>query len=250
MTISERPAPTIKVLAAGSLRQPFTDIVAAFEAGTGIRIDAAFGPAGLLRERIESGEAFDLFASANMAHPERLHRLGLSGPAIPFTANSLCLIARAGLGMTAETMIEVMLRPDIRIGTSTPGADPSGDYALEFFRNVERERPGAGAVLAAKARALVGGRDSLPIPSDVPAAAWAIDGGEADVFVSYRTNGRLVEARPGLAVVVIPKRLDVAASYDLCLGRTAGHGAERLSKWLLSALGQDVLRRYGFADHR
>ncbi|EIY7504502.1 molybdenum ABC transporter substrate-binding protein, partial [Salmonella enterica subsp. enterica serovar Typhimurium] len=54
----------MRILAAGSLRVVWPQLMAAFQA------DAVcdFGPAGLLRERIEAGEACDFFASANLAH--------------------------------------------------------------------------------------------------------------------------------------------------------------------------------------
>ncbi|EAO0583408.1 molybdenum ABC transporter substrate-binding protein, partial [Salmonella enterica subsp. enterica serovar Javiana] len=56
----------MRILAAGSLRVVWPQLMAAFQA------DAVcdFGPAGLLRERIEAGEACDFFASANLAHPQ------------------------------------------------------------------------------------------------------------------------------------------------------------------------------------
>jgi molybdate transport system substrate-binding protein len=61
------------------------EITAAFEKETGVAVSLEFGPAGLLRERIEAGEPFDLFASANMAHPEPLVALGLAKNAACFS---------------------------------------------------------------------------------------------------------------------------------------------------------------------
>ncbi|AOF92607.1 substrate-binding domain-containing protein [Sinorhizobium sp. RAC02] len=66
----------VRILAAGSLRYAMPEIAAAFEKTTGVSL--LLGPAGLLRERIEAGEPFDLFASTNMAHPQRLVSIGLA----------------------------------------------------------------------------------------------------------------------------------------------------------------------------
>ncbi len=61
--------PTLTLFAAGSLRRAFIPLQAQFTQQTGIAVDITFGPAGLLRERIEKGEACSVFASANRQHP-------------------------------------------------------------------------------------------------------------------------------------------------------------------------------------
>ena len=55
----------MRVLAAGSLHSVWQPLMAQFPE----HVDTQFGPAGLLRERIEAGERCDLFASANLEHP-------------------------------------------------------------------------------------------------------------------------------------------------------------------------------------
>ncbi len=62
-----------RVFAAGSLWVPSTQAARAFEAlDPGLQIAFTFGASGLLRERIAAGEPADVFASANMAHPQSL----------------------------------------------------------------------------------------------------------------------------------------------------------------------------------
>ena len=57
--------------AAGSLRGVLTEMAAAFTRAYRITVRSEFGASGLLRERLERGEAGDVFASANMEHPRR-----------------------------------------------------------------------------------------------------------------------------------------------------------------------------------
>jgi hypothetical protein len=45
-------------------------------------VEATFGPSGLLRERLASGERGDLFASADMGQPLTLQRAGKAGPVV------------------------------------------------------------------------------------------------------------------------------------------------------------------------
>ena len=46
-------ADTVKLHAAGSLKAALTQVVRDFERATGHKVDTAFGPSGLLRQRIE-----------------------------------------------------------------------------------------------------------------------------------------------------------------------------------------------------
>lgn len=120
----------MRILAAGSLRVVWPQLMTAFQA------DAVcdFGPAGLLRERIEAGEACDFFASANLAHPQALLESGRALRVAPFTTNRLCLSVRAQAMREGEDWLSLLTRRDLRIGTSTAGCDPSGDYTQQLFR--------------------------------------------------------------------------------------------------------------------
>jgi ABC-type molybdate transport system substrate-binding protein len=59
-----------------------------------------------------------------------------------------------------------MLDPTVRLGTSTPKADPSGDYAWEVFRRAEAVQPGSRERLEAKAIKLTGGPAAPQPPPD------------------------------------------------------------------------------------
>ncbi|HFK1618054.1 TPA: substrate-binding domain-containing protein, partial [Klebsiella pneumoniae] len=85
---------TLTLLAAGSLRSAFLPLVAHFRQHTGLAVDAQFGPAGLLRERIEAGSPCAVFASANAAHPQALLQAGLAQECQGFAGNQLMLTAR------------------------------------------------------------------------------------------------------------------------------------------------------------
>jgi len=57
-----------------------TEAGSAYREQTGISVGGTFGASGLLRERIEMGEPAEVFASANMEHPQALERAGRAGP--------------------------------------------------------------------------------------------------------------------------------------------------------------------------
>ncbi|GAA4177773.1 molybdate ABC transporter substrate-binding protein [Shinella granuli] len=235
-------AEPVRILAAGSLRHALPDIAAAFEETTGIPVSLSLGPAGLLRERIEAGDPFDLFASANMAHPRHLVSIGLAKEAICFARNRLVILARAGLGLTMENLVTVLSAPSTRIGTSTPGDDPSGDYAFEMFDRLEICHPGLGDALKTRALQLVGGRHT---PAGRSAAAL-IAGGAVDLFLGYASNARLHEKDPDLGIVDIPPEYSPNIEYGLVLRNGAADEAVALRDFLMSDHAEQLLVRHGF----
>ena len=90
-----------------------------------------------MRERIEAGEPATVFASADFGHPKKLADEGKAGPAVVFARNRLCAMARPGLAV-AGPPARGDARPAVKLGTSTPGNDPSGDYAWALFAKAER----------------------------------------------------------------------------------------------------------------
>jgi molybdate transport system substrate-binding protein len=234
----------LRVLSAGSLRHAFPAIIEAFSRETGRTAALSLGPAGLLRERIEAGEAFDLFASANMAHPLRLAEIGMVEQPICFATNRLCAVTRSDLGMTAENFVEVLADPAVKIGTSTPGDDPSGDYAFERFDLIEAMHHGVGAKLKKRARQLVGGRNSPVAPGGVGAF---VAGGQVDLMMYYYSNARLVEDDPSFRIVEIPPAYSPTIEYGMSLSLTAGPEARRLREFVLSDSARAILADAGFS---
>jgi hypothetical protein len=115
----------VAVFAAGNLRAPMTEMAQAFERTSGTKVVLTFGASGLLRDRIRSGERADVFASANMEHPQTLAALGWTERVDRFAHNAMCVLARPEIGMTPDTVLRTLLDPSVRVGTSTPKADPS-----------------------------------------------------------------------------------------------------------------------------
>src|SRR5215467_13931062 len=122
-------ADTVLLHAAGSLRAALNEVAASYEKATGIHVIAKFGASGLLKEEIAGGARAEVFASANMEHPQALAAAKKSGPVVLFARNKLCALVRPGLEVSSATLLDRMLDSDVKLGTSTPRADPAGDYA-------------------------------------------------------------------------------------------------------------------------
>lgn len=238
----------LRVHAAGSLREAMTAIARAFEGGGGPKVELVFGASGLLRERLAAGERTDVFASADMGHPQALVASGRAVNARPFARNRLCALTQAAVTATPATLLAVLLDPATRLATSTPRADPSGDYAWAMFERAERARPGARAMLAQKARQLVGGPESAPTPAGRTAYGYWMAENAADVFLTYCTNAVLAQREvAGLKRVELPPELAVEAVYGVALMTGAAGAGARFRDFLLAPAGQAILAGEGFA---
>ena len=240
----------VPVFAAGSLRGPLTEAAQAFEASAGgAPVALTFGASGLLLDRIKTGADAQVFASANMAHPQALSAAGSFGPTQVFTRNALCALVRPGLAVDSTNLVATLLRPDVKLGTSTPKADPSGDYAFEMFQRVDSAGApaGSGVALAAKALQLTGGPTSPPPPADRNVYGVLVASGQADVFITYCTNAVVARReQPQLQVVDIAPAINVAADYGLAVRKDASPAAQAFAAYLLSPAGQAILRKAGF----
>jgi ABC-type molybdate transport system substrate-binding protein len=239
---------SIRLYAAGSLRAAMTEIGAAFTRDTRIAVSGEFGPSGLLRDRIVKGEPAEVFASANMEHPQSLAQSGRAGPVVLFARNRLCALAAPGLALTSDTLLERMLDSRVKLGISTPKADPSGDYAWEVFQKAERLKAGAFATLGGKALKLTGGPDSPPPPKDRSVYGKLVAERTADIFLTYCTNALLArKEESSLQVVALPESLAVGADYGPTVLDSSGPAASRFALFVMSVRGQEILSRHGFS---
>lgn len=243
-------AETVQLYAAGSLRAALTEIAKGFEADSRGQheVETTFGASGLLRERIEAGAMAHVFASADTGHPKRLAEQGLAAtPVFIFARNELCALVREGLIVSSETLLDFLLDPKVRLGTSTPKADPAGDYAFALFARAEALKGGAKAALEGKVLQLTGGPISAKAPAGRSPYAWLMTSDQADIFLTYCTSALQAKAEvPTLSVVRIGKALNVGADYGLIALRNGPAAAEGLVKYILAEKAQAILLRHGF----
>jgi molybdenum ABC transporter molybdate-binding protein len=240
-------AEDLRLYGAGSLKEAMTEITTAFGAREGVSVKTEFGPSGLMRERIEKGEKVDVFTSADMGHPLKLRSEGRATHVAMFTRNALCAVAKPAIGLTMDNFLAKLLDPAVKIGTSTPRADPAGDYTWAMFGLAEKIKPGSYAILDAKARQIVGGTVTDADASGADPTAAALADGRIDLAIGYCTSGQLrLGQMPGLAVVQIPAALRIGPEYGLAVLKDAAPKAEDLAFFILSPEGQQILANYGF----
>jgi molybdate transport system substrate-binding protein len=268
MPLSAQP---FDVYAAGSLREAMQALESAYRteqpASTPKNTDAAaattatkkvnetpresiakflFGPSGKLRERIEAGDKPALFASASPTHTERLQKAGLLRSSNVFAGNALCVMARPGFSLNGKNVFDVLLDNDVTLGTSTPGADPSGDYTWEMFKKIDASRAGAFARLDAKAKKLTGAEIN-PVESQAAYAKILLEK-RADVFVSYCTNAKSAQkSSPDISFVEVPAAFNVVSNYSIGIAPDAPESARNFLRFILSERARPTLTALGFS---
>ncbi|WP_179405170.1 substrate-binding domain-containing protein [Burkholderia guangdongensis] len=242
--------PPLTIYAAGSMSGALAAITHQYTLESGQKIDLVTGPAGLLLDKIEHSATPDIFISANMAHPQRLTAEGKASPTVVFARNRLCVQARPDVGLTTDNLLDKLLDPNIKIGTSTPKADPGGDYAWAMFARADAVHPGAARMLETKAQQVVGGPVAPQVPPGQNPVKYLLATRRIDVFVGY-CSSHDTTPDPALTQVELPANLGISADYGMTVLESpqtlATRGsAYRLALYLMSPQAQDVLARYGF----
>jgi ABC-type molybdate transport system substrate-binding protein len=235
-------AQTVAIYAAGSLRGVVGELsqqAAAFN----IKVTQTFGGSGALRERIEKGEQPDLFLSADVGSPLKLAAQGRTVvPVAAFARNRRCVVARRAAGVTGSNLIDRLLAPQVRVKTSTPNADPGGDYAWAIFERIEVLKPGSGAILKAKAQAMMSAVATPQSPTQSAAAAL-FAAHQIDMSITYCSGSAALEKElPELVSLEVPPQLDPHPLYGMAV---LSSKPEVMRLYLLSGKGQAIVAAAG-----
>jgi molybdate transport system substrate-binding protein len=236
---------TVEIYSAGSLRGVVAELTREAAASYHIDVKASFGGSGALRERIEKGERPDLLMSADVGNPRKLASEGRAVvPAVAFARNRMCIVSRRSAGVTAANLVDKMLAKSVRIKTSTPIADPAGDYAWAIFDRIEAMRPGAGAALKQKAEASMNLTPARSSPAQSPAAALFASN-QIDLSITYcSASASLEKELPELTSLAVPAALDPHPLYGIAV-LSEKPAAQKLALFLLSEKGQAIIASQG-----
>ena len=184
---------------------------------------------------------------------EALADAGWGGPVALFARNRLCALAQPeARGRARRRCSTCMLDPAVRLGTSTPKADPSGDYAWQLFEKAEALRPGSFATLDAKALQLTGGPDPPKPPEGRNTYGWVMAQDRADFFLTYCTNAVLAQqGGAGRSRSSTCRRSSRSAPTTVSIG---AQGRARPRRWRLALFmpgarrARQILAGHGFTS--
>jgi len=219
----------VRVSAAASLTDAFTEIEAAFEAAhPGVDVVLNFGGSSALREQIIEGAPVDVFASANMSIMESVATAGeVTGDPRVFARN-LLEIAVPLDNPGNVTGLADFSRQDLLIGLCAEGV-PCGDFGRQALEK-------AGVVPSIDSN-----------EPDVRALLTKIELGELDAGIVYVTDVTAAEGQ--VEGIEIPASENILATYPIAVLASAPNldGAGAFVEFVLSDTGEAVLSRHGFA---
>jgi molybdate transport system substrate-binding protein len=187
-----------------------------------------------------------VFASAALPHAQVLTDAGISGPSIMFARNALCVVTETGRALEPGNLVETLLDPRIRFGTSTPISDPAGDYTWEMFHKIDALKPGAFGTLSQKAQQLFGGPATTTTVNGRPRLLVALDNHDIDLFIYYCSGAQQIVRDAKYKSVALPPELTVGPEYGLTVSRKAQPAASDFAMYLMSPQAQATLKSFGF----
>jgi molybdate transport system substrate-binding protein len=230
----------VLVAAASDLRFAMRDLAAAFEKDRpGTKVKVVYGSSGTFYAQIRNGAPFDLFLSADMDFPERLHEEGFAAaPPVPYTVGRIVLWARSDAGLDLSKGLSVLLDPGVdRIAVANPDHAPYGMRAKESLVHY-------GLWDAVRRRLVFG--------ENVAQAAQFVQTGNARagiVSLSLAIAPPMREA--GLFVPIDPESHRSLEQGFLILERGGENGeALAFAAYLESAEAGEILSSYGFTVPR
>ena len=230
---------TLTVFAASSLTGAFTEIGKAFEAANpGITVTLNFAGSGALRTQIEEGAPADVFASASGKEMDTLvtgNFITKDAPQI-FLTNKLVVILPAN-NPSALEKLEDLSKPGIKLVLAAETV-PVGNYARQAL---DKMNGSFGTDFKDKVLAnIVSNEDNAK------QVVAKVQLGEADAGIVYISDSI---AAPDLKSIEIPTDLNVIAKYPIAPLTKSENAdlAAKFTEYVLSAEGQAVLQKWGFA---
>lgn len=224
------------VLAAASLQESMKAAADVWTAKGHPRPQISFAGSSALARQIEAGAPADLFVSADEPWMDEVQKKGLLQPGtrVSFLRNTLVLIApRAStirLRIAKGMPIGRALGPDGRLAVADPASVPAGIYARQALTAL-----GVWSEMQPR----------LAPAENVRAALALVSRGNAPLGIVYATDAR---ADAGVRVVgIFPAQSHHPISYPVALiASSRNPEAEGFRRFLISAQGRAVFRRFGF----
>jgi molybdate transport system substrate-binding protein len=190
----------------------------------------SFGGSNTLATQIQQGAPADVFASADLTLPKKLHDGGLCSRPVVFTRNRLVIVVPRSNPAHVHDIYD-LTRSGVKIDIAAAGV-PVGTYTLQILQNMNL----SAAVM----------KNVVSEETDVREVLSKVALGEADAGFVYSTDAKTVPRQ--VTAIKVPAWAQPKVQYGICV---VSHGADkaaaqRFIKKVLSRAGQKKLHRFGF----
>lgn len=217
----------IRVFAAASLTETFTELGQKFEADhPGTTVELNFGPSSSLAQQIGSGAPADVFASASPSNMDTVVRADDAEDPRDFATNSMEIAVPAD-NPAGIASLEDLTRKDVKVAVCQAQV-PCGQVAAEVFAHAKiTVKPATEEV-------------------DVKSVLTKVSLGEVDAGVVYLTD--VLAAGDKVRGIEIPDDVNATTAYPIATLTASEHAstAAQFVELVLSAEGARVLEDAGF----
>lgn len=233
---------SLVLFAASSLSDVMDELVADFERqNPAVTIRLNYASSGQLAVQLTQGIEADLFVSADLKQMETARRAGrIEDPVQIMATNELVILTPrgnpAGIAQVAD-----LADPGLKLLVATPDA-PLRGYTEEILAMIEKDSPAGNLMRERIMNNVVSEEDN----ARQVVAKIAL--GEADAAFAYRSDafGGLSH---GVNFLRLPPELRVDVAYPIAVVRGSSHRAtaRRFIDYVLSPVGQETIRNWGFS---
>jgi molybdate transport system substrate-binding protein len=235
--VAARQAPAavdpITVSAAVSLTDVLQQVAAAYTNNGGGTVRFNFGASNTLARQIVEGAPVDLFISADEAQMDVVAKAGLlvDGSRIDLLGNRLAIVVSPERQRVLSGVRDLIDPSFKRIAIGDPSGVPAGGYAKQALERAQIwDQVQPRLVLSASARAALG----------------AVDAGDADAAIVYRTDTRVAKRAVVVWIAPIWEGPRIVYPAALIKGRSAQAQARRFLDFLRSATATRVFEQFEF----
>ncbi|MHB8232934.1 MAG: molybdate ABC transporter substrate-binding protein [bacterium] len=236
-------AATLRIMAADALPKPVTEIGNIFKKEhPGIKIDYDFLGAGVLKGDIEEGAPCDIFLSANRKFQKQLRKKGFLKSYRIFAYDYLAAATPYNnpANVTKSNLIQKLMDANVTLATSSPHADPAGDYTWKMFGIIDKQIPGAFEKITDHANHLLDAALVMPV----------LESGNTDLGILYASQ--LLELKRSGAkinIIPIPNKYNTKAKFTASVLNQSKYKplSEEFIKLLFSKKGKKILSYWGFS---
>jgi molybdate transport system substrate-binding protein len=226
-------AATLGVSAAASLTDALREIGQGYEKASGDSLQFNFGASSMLARQIQEGAPADLFLSADEPIMDQLQQRGLivKTSRRSILSNTLVIVVPKDSKLKITSPAD-LADPTVRnLALAQPESVPAGIYAKAYLAKLHIWERIASRV----------------VPTDnVRAALAAVDSGNADAGIVYRTDAYISK---GVRIAYeVPAAEGPAISYPAAVVADSKQAAaaQRFLDYLQSPPAQEIFRKYGF----
>lgn len=221
---------TIKLAAAASLEKIMSqELLPAFTAKTGYKVQATYDGSGKLQLQIEQGLGADLFISASPKQVKALNAKGYIASSTPLLENKLVLITPAAFN-GVQDFSDLTKLEHVAIGD--PKTVPAGQYAQQLLTKLQLWEQIA---------------PTASLGTNVTEVLQWVAAGSAKAGLVYATDAKSTDKVK--IVAEAPENLLKPAVYPMALLNKGQEqeGAKALTAYLQSEEAGKVFAKYGFA---